>query len=716
LTESVKDALRGPLSGTGLGVDTVKAQAVDDGEQLASTFTSIFLILGLFSIMAGILLIVLIFSMLAAERRPEMGMARAVGTQRRQLVHQFVAEGSGYAILSGLVGSALGVGAAIGIANAMKWLFGQYVPIQPHVEPRSMVVAYCLGVVITFITVVAASWNASRVNVVAAIRDIPDQSHHRRTKRSLIWGTLLLVGGAFLTMSGHSSETGLTFYSGMSLMPFGAALLLRFFRVPSRPVFSLLGLYILVLWLLPEDVTKKLWGNIDGDFEMFFLSGIFMTLGATILIIQNTDLLLAGVSKLGGLFKSKLPAVRTAVAYPSATRGRTGMTIAMFSLIVFSLVMMATMSQNYSALYTGDEANAGWHVRADAVSADAVPDFTGELEAAGVDTTGFTDVGVTTNPSRSSSELRLAGTDEWKDWSVRGADDAFLAHSTLTFGQRAEGYATDAAIMEALRTEPNVAVIDAAALPQTGFGVDADAFSLEGVSSSDETFAPLAVELAAPDGTIHPVTIIGVIDEGILSLSGLFANQRTVDTIYPSFSTTSYYVALDNVDRADDTAKSIEAALLDFGVQGTSIQDEMEKIQKEDTGFLYLIEGFMGLGLLVGVAAVGVIAFRSVVERRQQIGVLRAIGYQRSLVSLSFLIETGFIVGVGAIAGTVLGVILAFNLFTSDDVGSADASFTVPWPIISLILFATIAVALLMTWIPSRQASGIAPAEALRYE
>ncbi len=35
----------------------------------------------------------------------------------------------------------------------------------------------------------------------------------------------------------------------------------------------------------------------------------------------------------------------------------------------------------------------------------------------------------------------------------------------------------------------------------------------------------------------------------------------------------------------------------------------------------------MGLGLLVGVAAVGVIAFRTVVERRQQIGVLRAIGY-----------------------------------------------------------------------------------------
>ena len=114
------------MLGSGLGVDTVKSQAVDDGERIASTFTSIFLILGLFSIMAGILLIVLIFTMLAAERRSEMGMARAVGTQRKQLIQQFIAEGAGYALLAGIVGSALGVVASIGIANGMKLLFGQF--------------------------------------------------------------------------------------------------------------------------------------------------------------------------------------------------------------------------------------------------------------------------------------------------------------------------------------------------------------------------------------------------------------------------------------------------------------------------------------------------------------------------------------------------------------------------------------------------------------
>ena len=44
--------------------------------------------------------------------------------------------------------------------------------------------------------------------------------------------------------------------------------------------------------------------------------------------------------------------------------------------------------------------------------------------------------------------------------------------------------------------------------------------------------------------------------------------------------------------------------------------------------------GFMGLGLIVGVAALGVISARAVVERRQQIGVLRAIGFRRRMVQL----------------------------------------------------------------------------------
>ena len=224
------------------------------------------------------------------------------------------------------------------------------------------------------------------------------------------------------------------------------------------------------------------------------------------------------------------------------------------------------------------------------------------------------------------------------------------------------------------------------------------------------------VELAAADGSTHKVTIIGVINQKVGSLNGLYTSQEMIDATYPHVTSTSYYVALKDESQAEDVAKTIEASLLQNGVQGVSIRDELEEQQKEESGFFYLIEGFMALGLVVGVAAVGVISFRSVVERREQIGVLRALGFQRGLVSLSFLIETVFIVGMGILAGTLLGVVLAYNMFVSDDGAGSGASFMVPWQVISVILVATMSVALVMSWLPSRQAAGISPAEALRYE
>lgn len=717
LTDTVKEALEGPLAGTGLGVDSIKAATVDEGEEIANTFTSIFLVLGLFSIVSGLLLIVLIFSMLAAERRTEMGISRAVGTRSSQLTRQFISEGAGYALIAGLVGALLGAAVSVGIANVMQWLFGDYVTIEPHVEPRSIVLAYSMGVLITFLTIVVSARRVSKLNVVAAIRDIPEFGNGKRRFRSLVFGVLIVVAGVAAAMMGLGEDKGSFFFMGTSLAILGVAVVARFVGVPSRLVFTVTGLLVLALWLTPESVGSKIWGDLDHGTEMYFLAGMFMVVGATIVIAQNLDILLKGVSLTGGLFSSKLPAIRTAVAYPAAARGRTGLTIAMFSLIIFSVVLMGTMSENYEALYTGEKASAGWDVRADVNGTEVMSDFRAELQAAGVDTSDIVAIGTTTSPNREASQVRMAGAAEWKQWQVVGVDEGFLAHTELEFSERAAGYPTDEAIVEALRTQENVAVIDALALQvDGGIGNDSSAFSLDGVKAGDQAFTPVPVELVDSDGQVHTVTIIGVISEDISTLYGIYTAQTTVDQIAPTTARTSYYLALGDTAQAEEMAKAVESAMIDRGVQGIWIQGLIEDALKENSGFLKLIEGFMGLGLIVGLAAVGVVAFRSVVERRQQIGMLRAIGYKRGMISLSFGLETLFVVGTGIVAGTVLGVVLGYNLFTSETSGSGSSGFIVPFPLIGVLVAGTLSVAALMTWIPARQAASVAPAEALRYE
>jgi len=105
-----------------------------------------------------------------------------------------------------------------------------------------------------------------------------------------------------------------------------------------------------------------------------------------------------------------------------------------------------------------------------------------------------------------------------------------------------------------------------------------------------------------------------------------------------------------------------------------------------------------------------------VVERRQHIGVLRAIGFKRSMVRATFLVESSVVALLGTVIGTVLGLLLARQLvlyFAKTQVG---LQVVVPWAEIGLIVVITYAASLLTTYLPAWQASRVYPAEALRYE
>jgi putative ABC transport system permease protein len=127
----------------------------------------------------------------------------------------------------------------------------------------------------------------------------------------------------------------------------------------------------------------------------------------------------------------------------------------------------------------------------------------------------------------------------------------------------------------------------------------------------------------------------------------------------------------------------------------------------------------MGLGLIVGVAALGVISARSVVERRQQIGVLRSIGFQRGMVQASFLLEASFIALTAILVGSALGLTIAHNVIQDQaELPSYQGAlhFSAPWLHLALVFVAVYAAALLTTYAPAARAARVHPAEALRYE
>jgi len=308
---------------------------------------------------------------------------------------------------------------------------------------------------------------------------------------------------------------------------------------------------------------------------------------------------------------------------------------------------------------------------------------------------------------------------EWKRYPVHGVDDTYLETNRFEFSMVAEGY--DAAtVWPAVRDNPGLAVISGDAVPsrsQFGFGAGGPGFSIEGVYQEDETMPVVPLVLRDSDGGKQTeLTVIAVLEAFSFNY-GVYTSRDNLVAVWPSAAVpTTYLFRLEEGVDATAMADALDSAFVSNGMEATSIEEILEEGSRTSFAINSLLQGFMSLGLVVGVAALGVISTRAVVERRHEIGVLRAIGYRRSTVQLSFLLESSLVALLGVVIGVVLGLALSYNVidFLKEDL--AGLEFQVPWLTIGVIAAVAFVASLLMTFLPARQASRIYPAEALRYE
>jgi putative ABC transport system permease protein len=280
-------------------------------------------------------------------------------------------------------------------------------------------------------------------------------------------------------------------------------------------------------------------------------------------------------------------------------------------------------------------------------------------------------------------------------------------------------------VWQALKTTPGLAVVDVAAVPRreqfAGAGDPGEAFALEGFYFEDGTFDPVPIEVRDPQtGKTARLTVIGVLTETApLAMAGISASQSTLSATFGHRvePTVHLFALRDGVD-AGATAEALEASFLASGFEADALDELLADTVAANVTFNRLVQGFMGLGLIVGVAALGVISARSVVERRQQIGVLRAIGFRKRMVQLAFVLESSFIALTSIVIGTLLGLLVSLNIIvdSQEEPSWSNLHFDVPWLNLGVIFLAVYLVALAAAFLPALRASRVYPAEALRYQ
>jgi putative ABC transport system permease protein len=395
----------------------------------------------------------------------------------------------------------------------------------------------------------------------------------------------------------------------------------------------------------------------------------------------------------------------------------------MIGLIMFALVVNSTLNDNFARIFLSDEAKGGFDVQLVGNPNNPIADIRAILDEAGVDTAPIEAVGATRAAFFWEAQIEDPAyqgdpdDDQYKGYTVLGADDGFFQANTIGFKYRAAGYESDDAVWQALVDDGHLAVADGQLFSA------ADPFGPPGASlhldrKLTQGFEPFTLTLHNPvSGEDTVVTVIGQMEDAAsVFFPAIVVRDETLRTAFPDARSQFFYFRLQPGTDSLEYARQVESGLA--LVSAESLEKILDDGRATSAGFLLLFQGFMGLGLIVGIAALGVIAFRAVVERRQQIGMLRAIGYQRSMVALSFLLESGFVALSGITMGVVLGLSFSWVIFTSGTVGeeAKGAPFIVPWFQVFLVAAIALVASLLMTFFPARAASRVPVAEALRYE
>ncbi len=311
-----------------------KSNALSEGGGGPST-GDIFLMVSSFAILAGIMLIINIYAMLAEERRTEMGIMRAVALKRQQLVMTFAYEGFVYSAIASVVGATIGAALSEVIAQDQSASI-ERLPLT--IKPATLLFAGSAGLLISFVTAFITSIRISRLNIVMAIRDLSEPEERGPGRWQLVVIPLALALGALMTVVGFTSANGYFQYIGPCVMLVsGAAGLGRF--LPPRLVFTLGGAAIIAYSFL-ADRLEEVAILIDEGPGLFFISGIFMLLAGMMIIAFNLSVVLWFVRFSAAGLNRLEPIARIAIAYPAVNRMRTAFTMGMFGLVLFGVTLI----------------------------------------------------------------------------------------------------------------------------------------------------------------------------------------------------------------------------------------------------------------------------------------------------------------------------------------------------------------------------------------
>jgi putative ABC transport system permease protein len=618
-------------------------------------------------------------------------MLRAVGTSRANLVRGFTMEGALYAVVAGVAGAIFGIGVGWAIVKFAAPIFAGFGDLSLQLsfafQVSSVIGGFCIGVLISLVAVFLTSLRISRVNIIRAIRDLPEPKEERVRTRNLVLGLLLAAIG-LLWFGGSLGNTKA--WAGMLLGPplaaFGLLPLLTR-MIKRRPALLVVSGFSLLWGIFGDSITgSKMFES--GSISTFVAQGVLLTFSAVVLLSQIQENLAGVLHRVA----ARTLSLRLGMAYPLARRFRTGLTLGMYSLVLFTMVFISVLATVFGGQVdtTTRKAAGGYDMFVTASASN--PPTAAQLAAAH-------GVGDVTTIDRGTGLFQPNGLAAPQPWPVSGIDRSFVRVGTPVLSKRAPGLTSATQVWNKLLSDPSTMVIDS--------------FFLQNGPAPPPVTPGDTVTVADPlTGKQTQRTVIGIVDTDATNF-GVYMSKRSLHRAFSRATPSFFYLTIDKSQNASALGARLQGKFFRQGVRAKTFRSQVEQFAALNLQFLRLMQGYLALGLLVGIAGLGVVMVRAVRERRHAVGVLRSLGFQSRQVRMAFLLESGFIAIEGILVGTTLALITSKQLVATGQFGKG-VVFTIPWVQIGVLVAVAFVASLIATVWPAEQASRIAPAVALR--
>lgn len=153
---------------------------------------------------------------------------------------------------------------------------------------------------------------------------------------------------------------------------------------------------------------------------------------------------------------------------------------------------------------------------------------------------------------------------------------------------------------------------------------------------------------------------VGAIRDSVLQGELLMSEDNFI-RLFPSQQGYRYFLIdapdIKTSEAAEALAGVLEKELTTFGFDAVTTVERLEAFHRVENTYLSTFQSLGALGLLLGTVGLAAVMFRNVLERRRELALLRAVGYDKRHVSQMILAEAVLLLAAGLGAGVVSAIL-----------------------------------------------------------